>query len=75
MPRRSSWAGTDDTSRPSMVIVPPDGSIRRLIIRSVVVFPDPELPTSATISPSAIESERSSTATVRSAPSPNVFVT
>ncbi len=75
MPRRSSWAGSVETSRPSTVMRPVDGSISRLIIRSVVVFPEPELPTSATTSPSPIDSERSSTATVRSAPSPNDFVT
>ena len=75
MPRRSWWAGSVDTSRPSTVMRPLDGSISRLIIRSVVVLPEPELPTRATISPSLIDSDRSSTATVRSAPSPNDFVT
>ena len=73
--RRSSCAGTLETSSPSTVMRPLVGSVRRLIIRSVVVLPDPELPTRATISPAAIDSDRSSTATVRSAPSPNVFVT
>ena len=41
---------------------PDVGSIRRLIIRSVVVLPEPDGPTRITISPSLISSVSSSTA-------------
>ena len=75
MPRRSSWAGIVETSLPSTVIVPVEGSMSRLIMRRVVVFPEPELPTSATTSPASTVSERSSTATVRSPFVPNSLVT
>ena len=64
-----------DTSLPSIVIVPVVGSMSRLIIRRVVVLPEPELPTSATTSPASTVSERSSTAIVRSPLVPNSLVT
>ena len=72
MPRRSSCTGTVARSRPSSSIVPLVGSIRRLIIRSVVVFPQPEEPSSTVISPLCISRLRSPTATV---PSGYRFVT
>src|SRR3954453_18843578 len=53
-------------SSPSMVIVPDDGSTRRLIIRMVVVLPQPDGPTRTAISPSPTSSESSCTATVPS---------
>src|SRR5437762_9434144 len=53
------------TSLPSTRIVPEDGSIRRLIIRMVVVLPQPDGPTRTTVSPPPISSERSPTAAPR----------
>src|SRR5436190_19205218 len=50
------------TSLPSTRIVPEDGSIRRLIILMVVVFPHPDGPTRTTVSPVATSRERSVTA-------------
>ena len=47
-----------------MRIVPEVGFSSPAIIRSAVVFPHPEEPTRIMNSPSAISSERSSTATV-----------
>ena len=44
------------------MIVPDVGSTSRLIIFSVVVLPQPDGPTRATTSPSAMSSERSPTA-------------
>ena len=41
-----------------MLIVPSVGSIRRLIILSEVVLPQPDGPTSMTTSPDLISSER-----------------
>src|SRR5262245_40932882 len=55
-----------------MVIVPLVGSIMRLIIRSVVVLPLPDDPTSTVIWPLGISIDRSSTALV---PSGYCFVT
>ena len=72
MPRRSSCTGTVARSRPSSSIVPLVGSIRRLIIRRVVVFPQPEEPSSTVISPLGISKLRLPTATV---PSGYRFVT
>jgi hypothetical protein len=66
MPRRSSCAGSEATERPSIVIDPLDGSIMRLIMRSVVVFPLPDVPTSTPTSPVGISSDSASTATVPS---------
>ena len=57
-PAASVW------SRPSTWIVPDVGSIRRLIILSVVVLPQPEGPTRATTSPAATSSDSPSTAGV-----------
>src|SRR5687768_13430813 len=66
MPRRSSCTGTAPRSRPSSSIVPLVGSISRLIMRSVVVLPQPEEPSSTVISRLGISSVRPSTATVPS---------
>src|ERR1051325_7288130 len=62
MPLRSCTGSCCITSTPFTTIVPPLGSISRLIIFSVVVFPQPDGPTSATISPSATSNDRSPTA-------------
>src|SRR5437588_9429804 len=51
-------------SLPSTSIVPELGSIRRLIIRMVVVLPHPDGPTRMTVSPSPTSSEKLSTAAV-----------
>ncbi|MCP1716310.1 hypothetical protein J2T58_002186 [Methanocalculus alkaliphilus] len=53
-----------------MEMDPSSGSINRLIIRSVVVFPDPEPPIRMSSSPPCTSRLTSSTATV----SPNLFV-
>ena len=55
-----------------MVIAPSVGSTIRLIIRSVVVLPQPDDPTRTVISPVGISIDRRSTAIV---PSGNRFVT
>ena len=57
------WAGSLVISLPSSVIVPLFGSISPASMRSVVVLPQPEGPSSATDSPCSTESETSSTAT------------
>ncbi len=57
---------------PSSSISPLVGSIRRLIIRSVVVLPQPEEPSRTVISPVGISRSRLPTATV---PSGYCFVT
>src|SRR3954453_22038299 len=62
MPRRSCTGSCCITSTPFTRIAPPLGSIRRLIIFSVVVLPQPDGPTSATISPSTMSKDRSPTA-------------
>ena len=62
--RRRAGGGTLATSSPSTSTVPAVGSIKRLIILSVVVLPQPEPPSSTSSSPSATVSERPSTATV-----------
>ncbi len=49
-------------SAPAIVMVPPDGSMRRLIIRSVVVFPQPDGPMSTTIDPPSTSRSRERTA-------------
>ena len=51
-------------STPSTVIVPAVGSISRLIIRSVVVLPQPDGPISTTISPRGTSRSRGRTAGV-----------
>jgi hypothetical protein len=66
MPRRSSVAGTEVTSRSSIVIVPEVGSIIRLIMRRLVVLPQPDGPTSAVIWPDGAVRVSPSTATVPS---------
>ncbi len=50
------------TSSPSMRMRPPVGSISRLIIFSVVDFPQPEGPTKMTVSPALISIDTFSTA-------------
>src|SRR6476659_2761595 len=50
-------------SSPSTRIRPPDGSMRRLIIRRIVVLPQPDGPTRTQTSPSGTSRLRSSTAT------------
>src|SRR5437773_6283572 len=62
MPRRSSTGSWAMTSRPSTSMVPEVGSIRRLIIFMVVVLPHPDGPTSTTVSPRPMSSDRSATA-------------
>src|SRR5439155_5707476 len=70
--RRSSWADRPLPSLPLTRICPLVGSMSRLIILSVVVFPHPDGPTRTQTSPSAIASERSPTA---GAPRPKRLVT
>ncbi len=53
-------------SRPLTVIVPSDGSIMRLTMRSDVVLPQPDGPTKTVIFPSSTVRSRLSTATVPS---------
>ena len=62
MPRRSSVSGSWSTSRPLTSSRPDVGSMRRLIILRVVVFPQPEGPMSATIEPALISRFRAETA-------------
>ena len=62
MPRRSSSASMCSASRPPMVIFPDVGSTIRLIIRMVVVFPQPDGPTNTTILPAGMTMLNSSTA-------------
>src|SRR6187401_444558 len=66
MPRRSSASFIRPVSWPSSVIVPLVGSIIRLTMRRLVVFPQPEGPTSTVILPVGAVSVSSSTATVPS---------
>src|SRR5215216_3770868 len=54
MPRPRSRGSRSLTTRPSMRISPAVGSSKPAIIRRVVVFPQPEGPTSTTNSPSSI---------------------
>src|SRR5258708_4364936 len=65
MLRRSSCSGVVRTSAPNISIAPPVGSTSRLIMRSVVVLPQPDGPTSAVSVPSRISSDRSCTASTR----------
>src|SRR6056297_394380 len=61
--RRRSWFGsTSVTSSPSRMIRPPVGSMMRLIIFIVVVLPQPDGPTSTTISPRGMSIDTRSTA-------------
>ncbi len=66
MPRRSFTGSSPVTSLPSISMVPVVGSISRLIIFSVVDLPQPEGPTSTTISPRPTSRSSSCTATVPS---------
>ncbi len=61
--RSRAWSGSACvTSSPSRWMRPEVGSMRRLTISSVVVFPQPEGPTKITISPSGMSSVSSGTA-------------
>ncbi len=64
--RRSNAGSWPVTSLPSIRIVPDVGSIIRLIIRSDVVLPQPEGPTSTVMAPVGMVMERLPTATVPS---------
>src|SRR5690606_13028578 len=66
MPRRSSAASTEATSRPSTRTVPSVGSIMRLIMRRDVVLPQPDGPTKTVMPPASTVRSRWSTATVPS---------
>ena len=66
MPRRSSVASIVEVSWSSIQIRPPVGSIIRLIIRSDVVLPHPDGPTSTVIWPVGASKVSSSTALVPS---------
>lgn len=72
MPRRTRCAGRCNTSTPSIRTRPLVGSSIRLIIRSVVVLPLPDDPTSTVTVPDGISNESESTATL---PSRKRFVT
>src|SRR6476620_9723725 len=54
--------GSPEIEEPPIRISPVDGCSNPAIIRRVVVFPDPEAPSSVRNSPAAISRERSSTA-------------
>lgn len=60
--RRSSVGLIDSASTSPMRIRPDVGSDSRLIIRIIVVFPQPDGPTNTTISPAGMSSDASSTA-------------
>lgn len=62
MVRRSSFGSMDSASLPPIVIRPDVGSMRRLIIRIVVVLPQPDGPTNTTTSPAGMVSDTWSTA-------------
>ena len=66
MPRRSSAGGTVAVSRSSSQMRPLVGSIIRLIIRRLVVLPQPDGPTRTVIWPDGASRSRWSTATVPS---------
>jgi hypothetical protein len=59
---RSSDVPIDLTSRPSNLISPDVGSIRRRIARPVVVLPQPDSPTTPSVSPRATSKDTSFTA-------------
>ena len=59
---RSSDVPIDLTSRPSNVISPDVGSMRRSSVRPVVVFPQPDSPTTPSVSPRATSNDTSFTA-------------
>ncbi len=54
---------SDATSSPSKRMTPAVGSMTLSIMRAVVVLPDPDSPTIATVSPRGIANETSLTAT------------
>ena len=60
------YGGSAATSRPASSIAPAVGSSKPPIIRSVVVLPQPDGPSSATNRPRSISSDSSSTATTSS---------
>src|SRR3984957_9861826 len=62
MLRRSCTGSIFKTSVPSIRIRPPEGSMSRLIMRSEVVLPQPEGPTSTQSSPSGTVKLSSATA-------------
>ena len=62
MLRRRVSASRVRLSSPSIVIVPEVGSMRRLIIRIVVVLPQPDGPTNTVVRPAGSSSETWSTA-------------
>lgn len=62
MRRRSSIGFSVSTFLPSMRIWPEVGSIKRLTMRSSVVFPEPEVPTSIQVLPSGTSKVTESTA-------------
>jgi hypothetical protein len=64
-----SFAGVSFTRRPPMESSPPEIDSRPAIIRSVVLLPQPDGPTSTMNSPSAISRSRSCTAGCALAPS------
>src|SRR5450755_1271037 len=66
MPRRSSVGEVVEWSRSSIQIRPLVGSIMRLIMRRLVVLPQPEGPTKTVILPDGAVRLRSSTAIVPS---------
>lgn len=60
---RRSFTGSMSVTSSSLILIRPDvGSISRLIIFSVVDFPQPDGPTKITVSPGLISSETLSTA-------------
>ncbi len=62
MRRRRSSGLSDSASSPPIVIRPEVGSISRLIMRIVVVLPQPDGPTKIVVSPGLIVIVNSSTA-------------
>ncbi len=55
------WGGVEVTSSPPTITVPEVGSVKPAIIRSVVVLPQPEGPSSEKNSPDAMSRSRSLT--------------
>ncbi len=64
MRRRSRCAGSLRVSRPSISTRPLEGSTRRLIMRSSVDLPEPEVPTITVIEPRSTVKDTSSTTVV-----------
>jgi hypothetical protein len=63
---RSSSSGIESVSWPSMSTRPALGSTSRLIMRSRVDLPAPDVPTTTAIAPSSTEKVTSSTTVVES---------